>query len=216
LFNFITKGYWSSHNETATSAWQQQNTDLWSEMKKTNHNTHHPEYSPTNRCGTMDTDDETTGRLRSTDLHHIIVAALEGHEKKPIHYHALRNYYTSLMCASYMANHPYENVARSPIFKQQNIQTTNDGNSFSLSKIRSNVHKLKPEDLEETIIEKPTSHPKTNGPNEIRIGDQRGLTTLTCMDETYRILLSIIQAMFTKNRFQFLIETMQLYHFTDE
>jgi hypothetical protein len=50
-------------------------------MKKTNHNTHHPEHSPTNRCGTMDTDDEATRRLRSTDLHCIIVAALEGHEK---------------------------------------------------------------------------------------------------------------------------------------
>jgi hypothetical protein len=169
LSNFITKGYWSSHNETAASAWQQQNADWWSEMKKTNHNTHHPENSPSNRCGTMDTDDEAAGRLRSTDLHGIIIAALEGHEKEPIHYHALRNNYTSLMCASYMANHPYENVARSPIFKQQNIQTTNnlDVNSFSLSKMRSDIHKLKPEDLEETIIEKPTSHPGTNGPNEI-------------------------------------------------
>jgi hypothetical protein len=55
----------------------------------------------------MDTDDEAAGRLRSTDLHCIIVAAVEGHEKQPIHYHALRNNYTSLMCASYMANHPY-------------------------------------------------------------------------------------------------------------
>jgi hypothetical protein len=36
------------------------------------------------------------------------------------------------------------------------------------------------------------------------------------MDETYRILLSISQVMFTKKQFQFLIETMQLYHFTDE
>jgi hypothetical protein len=36
------------------------------------------------------------------------------------------------------------------------------------------------------------------------------------MAETYRILPSIIQAMFTKKQFQFLIETMQLYHFTDE
>jgi hypothetical protein len=86
-------------------------------MKKTNHNTNHPENSPTNRCGTMDTDDEVAGRLRSTDLHHIIVAAPEGHEKKPIHYHALRNNFSSMLCASYMANHPYENVARSPIFK---------------------------------------------------------------------------------------------------
>ncbi len=142
-------------------------------MKKPKHNTYHPENSPTNRCGTMDTDDEAAGRLRSTDLHPMIVAALEGHEKKPIHYYALRNNYTSLMCASYMANHPYENVARSPIFKQQNIQTTNnlDDNSFSLSKMRSDIHKLKPEDLEEIIIEKPTSHSRTNGPNEIQIGN---------------------------------------------
>ena len=86
-------------------------------MKKTNHNTHHPESSPTNRCGTMDTDDDAAGRLRSTDLHRIIVAALEGHEKKPIHYHALRKNHTSLMCASYMATHPHENLARSPIFQ---------------------------------------------------------------------------------------------------
>jgi hypothetical protein len=136
LSNFITKGYQSSHNETAAFEWQQQNADWWSEMKKTGHDTHHPENSPTNRCGTMDTDDEAAGHLRSADLHHIIVAALEGHEKQPIHYHALRNSYTSLMCAPYMANHPYENVARSPIFKQQNIQTTNnlDDNIFHCQK----------------------------------------------------------------------------------
>jgi hypothetical protein len=69
--------------------------------------------------------------------------------------------------------------------------------------MRSEIHKLKSEDLEETIIEKPTSHPGTNGPNRIRVGDQRGLSTLICMDETYRILLSISQAMFTKNNFSF-------------
>jgi hypothetical protein len=119
------------------------------------------------------------------------------------------------MCASYMANHPYENVARSPIYKQQNIQTTNnlDDNSFSLSKMRSDIHKLKSEDLKETIIEKPTTHPGTNGSNEIQIGDQRGVSTLICMDETYRILLSIRQVMFTQKQFKYLIETMQLYHF---
>jgi hypothetical protein len=72
-----------------------------------------------------------------------------------------------------MANHPYENVARSPIFKQQNIQSTKnlDINSFSLSKMRSEIHKLKPEGLEETILEKPTTHPRTNGPNETPIGN---------------------------------------------
>ncbi len=93
----MTKGHQSSHNETAASAWCQQNADWWSEIKKTNHDTHHPENSPTTRCGVMDTDDEAAGQLRSTDLHCIVAAALEGHEKQPTAYHALRNNYTSLM-----------------------------------------------------------------------------------------------------------------------
>ncbi len=76
LYNFMTKGHQSSHNETAASAWRQQNADGWSEIKKTNHDTNHPEYSPANRCGVMDTDDEVAGKLRSTDLHCIITAAL--------------------------------------------------------------------------------------------------------------------------------------------
>jgi hypothetical protein len=37
------------------------NTDWWSEIKKTNHDTNHTENSATNRCGTMDTDDEVAG-----------------------------------------------------------------------------------------------------------------------------------------------------------
>ena len=36
LSNFKTKGYRSSHNDTAASAWRQQNADWWSEMKKKN------------------------------------------------------------------------------------------------------------------------------------------------------------------------------------
>jgi hypothetical protein len=37
--------------------------------------------------------------------------------------------------------------------------------------MRSKIHKLKLEDLEETDIEKPTTHPRTNGLNETPIGD---------------------------------------------
>ncbi len=112
----------------------------------------------------------------------------------------------------------YENVAGSPIFKQKNIQSTNNlhDNSFSLSKMRSEIHKLKPEDLEETIFEKPTTHPGTNGPNETPIGDQRGVSTFISTNETYRILLGISQTMFTSKQFEYLIETMQLCHFKDE
>jgi hypothetical protein len=82
--------------------------------------------------------------------------------------------------------------------------------------MRSEIHKLKPEDLEETIIEKLTTHPGRNGLNETPIGDQRGVSTLICMNETYRILLGISQAMFIKKQFEYLIATMQLYHFIDE
>ena len=67
--------------------------------------------------------------------------------------------------------------------------------------MRSEIHKLKPEDLEETIIENATTHPGTNEQNENQIGDRRGVSTLICMDETYRILLSISQACSQKNSF---------------
>ncbi len=118
------------------------NADRWSKIKKINHDTHHPEKSPTNRCGAMDMDDEAARGLRITYLHFIIAAALEGHEKQPTAYHSLRNNYTFLMRVSYLANHPFENAARSPIFKEQNVPSTNnlDEKSFSLSKMRSEIH----------------------------------------------------------------------------
>ncbi len=72
LSNFITKGYRSSHNEVAASAWRQQNADWWSEMKnadwwsemkKTNTNIRHHENYSTTSCRPMDseTDDEAAG-----------------------------------------------------------------------------------------------------------------------------------------------------------
>ncbi len=70
--------------------------------------------------------------------------------------------------------------------------------------------------MEETIIKKSTTHSGTNGPNKSPIGDQRGVSTFICMNETYKILLAISQTMFTKKQFEYLIETMQLCHFTDE
>jgi hypothetical protein len=82
--------------------------------------------------------------------------------------------------------------------------------------MRSETHILKPEELEETIIEKPTTHSGTNGPNETPIGDQRGVSTVICTNETYKILLRISQTMSTKKQFEYLIETKQLCHFTDE
>jgi hypothetical protein len=42
------------------------------------------------------------------------------------------------------------------------------------------------------------------------------MSTLICREKTYRILLSISQTKFTKIQFKYLIDTMELYHFTDE
>ncbi len=91
-----------------------------------------------------------------------------------------------------------------------------DENTFSLSKMRSEIHKLKPEDLEETIIEKSITHSGTNGPNETSIRDQRGVSTYLCTNETCKILLGISQTTFKKKHFEYLIEKMQLCHFTDD
>jgi hypothetical protein len=82
--------------------------------------------------------------------------------------------------------------------------------------MRSEIHKLKPEDLEETIIEKSTTHSGINGPNETPIGDRRGVSTFICTNERYKILICFSQIMFTKKKFEYLIETMQLCHSTDE
>ncbi len=81
-------------------------------------------------------DDEAAGQLRSTDLHLIVAAVLRGHDKRRTAYHALSNNYTSLVCSSYLGNHPDESTAPSPIFMQQNIMSTNnlDENAFSFSK----------------------------------------------------------------------------------
>jgi hypothetical protein len=67
--------------------------------------------------------------------------------------------------------------------------------------MRSEIRKLKPEDLEETIIEKSIAHSGTNGPNENPIGDQRGVSTFICTHETYKILLGISQTTFHKKTF---------------
>jgi hypothetical protein len=82
--------------------------------------------------------------------------------------------------------------------------------------MRPEIHIYKAEVLEETVIEKTITHSRTNGPNETPIGDQKEVSTFICMNETYKILHDISQTTFTKKHFEFLIENMQLCHFTDK
>jgi hypothetical protein len=101
---------------------------------------------------------------------------------------------------------------------QQNIMSTNnlDENTFSLPKMRSVIHKLKPEDLECSITETSIINSGTNRPNEHPIGSHLGASAYVCTNETYQLLLCIIQTTFTTKQFEYLIKKMQMCHFTDE
>jgi hypothetical protein len=58
-------------------------------------------------------------------------------------------------------------------------------NTFSLSKMTSEIHKLKPEDLlENSIVENSITNSGTNGPNEDPIGSHLGAMTYVCTNET--------------------------------
>ncbi len=134
-------------------------------------------------------------------------AALDGCKKQPLAYHALRD--NHLWCVLVIWETIfYKNAAWSPIFKQQNITPTNnlDKHAFSLSKMRSEIHKLKPEELEETVIEKSITHSGANGPKETPIRDWRGVSTFIRMNKTYKIYLGISQTNLTKCFFEYLIK----------
>ncbi len=120
LSNFMSKGHQSSHKKTAATVWRQCNTDWWSEMKTAKHDT-----SPLAKAmdKATDLDDKAACRLSSTDLYPITTAALEGHNKQRLAYHALKNNYTSLMCSSNLTHCIHEAKPPSPVFMQHNILT---------------------------------------------------------------------------------------------
>jgi hypothetical protein len=152
LSNFMSKGYQSSHNKTAATAWRQHNTNWWSEMKTAKHDT-----SPLAKAmgKATDLDDEAAGRLSSTNLYCITMAALEGQDKRRLAYHALKNNYTSLMCSSNLTHHIHKATPPSPVFMQHNTfdNTKLSKSISSLKDMRTAIHKLLPEDLENPIKE---------------------------------------------------------------
>jgi len=82
LSNFISKGYRSSHNETAATAWRQRNADWWLDIKKTKQNNSTSAKSTTPIDQTKHLDGEAADKLSYSDLHHIITAILEGGYKQ--------------------------------------------------------------------------------------------------------------------------------------
>ena len=82
LSNFMSKWHRSSHKKTAATSWRQGNVDWWSEMKKAKQNTSPSAEMATAMGKVTDMDDKAAGQLSSTDLHCIIMAAMEGKNKQ--------------------------------------------------------------------------------------------------------------------------------------
>ncbi len=109
---------------------------------------------------TTNLNDEAARRLRHSDLHRIITAALEGKQKQQHAYRVLANNYESLMSSFKMKFHSEKESITSSIFIQNGCEHLEDDteNAISLSKMRAAIHKLQPQDLEFPIPEKTTSH----------------------------------------------------------
>ena len=115
-----------------------------------------------------DLDDKAAGWLSSTDLYRITMAALEGHNKRRLAYHALKNNYTSLMCSSNLTHHIHKATPPSPVFMQHNIfdNAKLSKHISSLKDMQTAIHKLLPEDLKNTIKENVALSSGDQGPND--------------------------------------------------
>ncbi len=134
-----------------------------------------------------DLDDKAAGWLSSTDLYRITKAALEGHNKWRLAYHALKNNYTSLMCSPNLTHRIREATPPSPVFMQHNIFDNAKllKNIWSLKDMRTAIHKLLPEDLEKSIKENVAFTSGDQGPNEGPIEDHSVTTLVSCTCGAY-------------------------------
>jgi hypothetical protein len=215
LSNFMSKGHQSSHNKTAATAWCQCNTDWWSEMKTAKHDTF-PLAKAMDKGS--DLDDKAAGQLSSTDLYRITTAALEGHNKQRLAYHALKNNCTSLMCSSNLTHRILKATPPSPVFMQHNIFDNDklSKNILSLKDMRTAIHKLLPKDLENLIKENVAFTSGDQGPNEGPIEDHSGTTLVSCTCGAYQELFEIVHKAFSVEQFEYLIHQIWKYRFTNE
>ncbi len=166
-----------------------------------------------------DLDDKATGQLRRTDLlYQITMAALEGHLQGHLAYHALSNNYTSLMCSSNSIHHIHKATPLSPVFMQHNIldDAKISENITSLKDMRTAIHKLLLEDLENPIKENVGSTSGDQGPNGGPIKDHSGTTLVSCTCDAYQELLGIVHTAFSVEQFEYLINQILKYCLTNK
>ncbi len=152
-------------------------------------------------AGTLvtESDDKAASQLSITDLYHITTAALEGHVKQRLAYHALKNNYTSLMCSSNLTHCIHKATPPSPVFMQHNIldNAKLSKNISSLKEMRTAIHKLLPEDLENPTKESVAFTSGDQGPNEDPSEDHSGATLVSCTCGAYQELFDIVNKAFS-------------------
>jgi hypothetical protein len=140
-----------------------------------------------------DLDDKATRWLSSTDLYRITMVALEGHNKRRLAYHALKNNYTSLVCSSNLTHRIHKAKPPSHVFMQHNIfdNAKLSKNISSLKDMQTAIHKLLPEDLENPLKENVALTSGDRGPNEGPIEDHSGTTLVSCTCGAYQELFEL-------------------------
>jgi hypothetical protein len=156
--------------------------------------------------------------LSSTDLYPVTTAALEGHVKQRLAYHALKNNYTSLMCSSNLTHRIHKTTPPSPVFMQHNYldNAKLSKNISSLKDMRTAIHKLLPEDLENPINDNVAFTSGDQGSNEGPIEDHSGTTLVSCTCGAYQELFDIVHKAFSVEQFEYLIHQIWKYRFTNE
>jgi hypothetical protein len=146
------------------------------------------------------------------------MAALKGHIKQCLAYHALSNNYTSLMCSSNLTHHTHKATSPSPVFMQHNIldNAKLSKNITSLKDMRTAIHKLLPEDLEKSIKENVASTLGDQGPSEGPIEDHSGTTLVSWTCDAYKELFDIVHAAFSMGHFEYVIYQIWKYRLTNE
>ncbi len=68
--------------------------------------------------------------------------------------------------------------------------------------MRAAIHKLQPEDLEQPIVENPTSTIGTNGSIENPLENLAHISIQSCTSQIYQEILTIIHTPFSKEQYE--------------
>ncbi len=165
-------------------------------------------------------DNKAAGQLSSMELYRITTAALEGHQMRQLAYRALMENYNSLMGISNLRDSVPCGVdpATSPIFSQYSISSDPElkGNSTTLKDMRTAIHKLLPEDLENATEEDVPFVTGDQGPNEEPFASHTGVAHLSFTSDAFQELLTIIQKNFLVAEFEHCIDQIGTYRLTDK